>query len=259
MEHRLEIVQSDLKFPIVFFNHRFTKDKIVKLHFHEEIEIVYVVDGKLEVTISQEKKTYHSGEIFVINRGLLHSIEFIHENNHIYTYLLNTKVFSSFNIDISNLDFLSPKDLDIFLQFSNYPTLLPIQKHIAMYQVYDELLKNSVKIESSRKKNRKIDEVMTYINAHYNEEIQLIDIAEHFHFHPNYLSRLFKEETSLSLYNYLQRVRMKHAYQDVLYTSNHLLDIAYQHGFTNIKSFNRLFKELYGCTPSHYRKLRNDQ
>lgn len=258
MGHRLEINQSDIKFPIVFFNHFFTKEKTVKLHFHEEIEIVYVVDGELEITVNQETKNYQSGEVFIINQGLLHSIIFKQENNHIYTYLLNTNVFSSYNINISNLVFNKPKNLDVFLQFSNYQIWTPLQKHIAMYQVYDELLKNSVRIENNKKKHSKINEVIAYVNAHYDEEMQLIDIAEHFNLHPNYLSRLFKKETSLSLHHYLQRVRMNHAYQDVLYTSDHLLDIAYQHGFTNIKSFNRLFKEIYGCTPSQYRKLKND-
>ena len=52
------------------------------------------------------------------------------------------------------------------------------------------------------------------IEKRYNQDLTLEIIAEQFHFHPNSLSRLFKRQTTISFYQYLQKIRLKHAYYD---------------------------------------------
>ena len=47
MDHHLEIVKTNIKYPIVFYNHQFNKSRPVSSHYHQDIEVVYVVSGKL--------------------------------------------------------------------------------------------------------------------------------------------------------------------------------------------------------------------
>ena len=95
------------------------------------------------------------------------------------------------------------------------------------------------------------------IEKRYNQDLTLEIIAEQFHFHPNSLSRLFKRQTTISFYQYLQKIRLKHAYYDLTHTNMKIIDIALNHGFKNVKSFENVFKKEYHTTPTKYRKVNN--
>ena len=73
----------------------------------------------------------------------------------------------------------------------------------------------------------------------------------------NSLSRLFKRQTTISFYQYLQKIRLKHAYYDLIHTNMKIIDIALNHGFKNVKSFENVFKKEYHTTPTKYRKVNN--
>ena len=55
MDHHLEIVKTNIKYPIVFYNHQFNKSRPVSSHYHQDIEVVYVVSGKVEACIDGKK------------------------------------------------------------------------------------------------------------------------------------------------------------------------------------------------------------
>ena len=51
MNHHIEVVNSNTKYPIIFYNHFFNQNRPVTSHFHKDIEVVYIVSGKLEAYI----------------------------------------------------------------------------------------------------------------------------------------------------------------------------------------------------------------
>ncbi|WP_270180695.1 helix-turn-helix domain-containing protein [Alkalihalobacillus sp. CinArs1] len=70
-------------------------------------------------------------------------------------------------------------------------------------------------------------------------------------------AHVFKETYGISPYSWLQLYRLIRS-QEALYHSNDtILEIALQSGFTNLSSYNKLFKKLYGRTPSHFRLHRH--
>ena len=95
------------------------------------------------------------------------------------------------------------------------------------------------------------------IEKRYNQDLTLEIIAEQFHFHPNSLIRYFKKQTGTTFYQYLQKIRLKHAYYDLIHTNMKIIDIALNHGFKNVKSFENVFKKEYHTTPTKYRKVNN--
>ena len=257
MGHYLEVNYTDLKYPIIFFYHFFSKGRDIRNHFHQEIEIIYVQNGKLRVSVEGENYDYQTVDIILIPSNAVHAIQFENVDNHIFTYLLSLEVFKQYQIDIEALCFkLDKENIDkaVFQTFETYQDMSSLKKHIVMYQVYEKILKYSHKSNPHSQTHTIIDDVISYIQKHYNQDLSLEILAEQFHFHPNYLSRRFKKRTSMSLHRYLLRVRMNHAYQDIVYTKDNIVDIVYRHGFKQLRSFNRLFKEMYGCTPSKYRK-----
>lgn len=95
---------------------------------------------------------------------------------------------------------------------------------------------------------------MVYIRTHYKERITLQDLADHVHLHPNYLCALFKSRTGRTPFEYVDRVRVRHAYRLLQSTHLPVTEIAETCGFQSISFFSRKFKDILGCSPSQYRK-----
>ena len=53
MNHHIEVVNSNIKYPIIFYNHFFNQNRPVTSHFHKDVEVVYIVSGKLEAYIKE--------------------------------------------------------------------------------------------------------------------------------------------------------------------------------------------------------------
>jgi len=97
---------------------------------------------------------------------------------------------------------------------------------------------------------------VAYMNSHFTENISLTSTAKAVGIHPVTLSRLFSEKFKSSFSGYLGYLRCSHGARLLQNTGDSCAQIAYRSGFGSIRSFNRAFRELYGITPTEYRKLR---
>lgn len=109
---------------------------------------------------------------------------------------------------------------------------------------------NSVMRES---KSRRIGAICQYIEANYNHEISLSEIASQIGMSESAASHFFKKRTNRSFISYLNDVRIGHASKMLIETTNSIAEISYMCGFANISNFNRLFKKAKEQTPSEYR------
>lgn len=85
MDHHLEIVKTNIKYPIVFYNHQFNKSRPVSSHYHQDIEVVYVVSGKVEACIDGKKEIFYQGEMLLLTHIVY--INSIFLNLHIYIHI----------------------------------------------------------------------------------------------------------------------------------------------------------------------------
>ena len=97
--------------------------------------------------------------------------------------------------------------------------------------------------------------VFDYVNAHYAEKITLDTAAAVAGFSKFYFSRIFSQYTNLPFSQYLLNRRIAVASKLLYSTDQRLLDIAIQSGFSSLSTFNRVFKNCHGCTPTEYRML----
>lgn len=100
-----------------------------------------------------------------------------------------------------------------------------------------------------------IKSIMSYIDSHFTEELQLSTIANQFNLSIGYLSYLIKKETGNTYSNYVTTKRIALARELLLDNSLSVQEIVEQVGYKDYFNFNKLFKKHVGLTPSKFRKL----
>lgn len=112
-------------------------------------------------------------------------------------------------------------------------------------------------LRSSGERNRAaeaIAKVRAYIELHLHEDLSLVRLADHIHFNPSYLSRLFKQESGVNLSDYIEAARIERAKQLLRTDGLKVLEIGARVGYEASQSFTRFFKKATGVTPQEYRE-----
>ncbi|SEO90635.1 response regulator [Paenibacillus sp. OV219] len=99
-----------------------------------------------------------------------------------------------------------------------------------------------------------IYEIKKYVETHYQREISLQDIANHFYLSREYISRKFKQELGENLSDYIGRIRIAKAQRLLENPNMRVVQIAQMVGYQDEKYFSKVFKKLTGMTPNEYRK-----
>lgn len=102
---------------------------------------------------------------------------------------------------------------------------------------------------------KEIKKAMNYIENNLKKEIRTEDIADSAGFSKYHFQRVFKRETGLNLYEYIQKRRLAEASSLLRNTNVRILDIAVYLCFESQEAFTRAFKKVYGLPPGQYRKV----
>ncbi len=94
---------------------------------------------------------------------------------------------------------------------------------------------------------------MKYIEEHYREDLTVDKICQEVSFSKYYFCKLFKENTGMTLYQYLIQYRVNKSKELLTYSKLSIHAIALDVGFKNTLSYSRCFKQYNQMTPSEYR------
>lgn len=99
------------------------------------------------------------------------------------------------------------------------------------------------------------NEVLSFINQNYsNPELSVQSLEKELNVNKNKVGELIKKESNLSFKQYLNSIRMLEAKRLLSETDMSISEIAYQIGYSNVSHFNRVFKNVEGCSPSSYKE-----
>jgi AraC-like DNA-binding protein len=102
--------------------------------------------------------------------------------------------------------------------------------------------------------NERLEQILSFIFKNFDKpNITLDDAAGEAALSKFHFTRFLKEQTGQSFHSYLSMVRISHAVEYLVKTDTSVTDIAYQSGFSSLKTFNRVFKTYTGKNPSQYR------
>lgn len=264
-----------------YFMHNPKKAFHIPVHWHDEVEIIYIKKGSITIYIGEEVFPASAGDLFFVNSGELHFMESDDMGVEYYT-LLFPLAFLSFQME-------DDLEQEIFLPLRQKKLLLPVhlkefesekymtnlireiidvndEKEIG-YQLRTkilllELLEGLLKENGFRQGNFTNTtgmqrELLAYIQNHYTEKISLSMLAQQFHLSEKYISWYFKEHFSISFMQYVSHLRMTRAKDLLLTTEFSVTEVALSSGYPSVNLFIRSFKEMHGATPLQYRKQTN--
>lgn len=100
-----------------------------------------------------------------------------------------------------------------------------------------------------------VDKVKQYIKENIHKyRLTREDIANHVYFNPDYLARIFKQETGISISEYMIAQRMELAKRLLIRTNLSISDISLECGYSNFSYFSTLFRKMNDYSPNDYRK-----
>ncbi|MGN0375666.1 MAG: helix-turn-helix domain-containing protein [Butyrivibrio sp.] len=255
----------------------------VPIHWHNEMEIIYIKKGKGTVILDFESHYVESGDIIVVIPGQTHGISQLkpysmeYENIIFNTDMLIAKysdgVDTSYFIPLltGNVLFnhIISKDEPHYANIAgcldradrlcshNFPKgyEMAIKGYLfeffyELYGITDEY--TGEKTDSSKNLD-KIKEVIKYTEKNYRKPISIDEIAAVCNFSSSHFMKYFKKIMGTSFIDYLNDYRLSMASRLLLSSSDSILEIAAECGYENLSYFNRLFKKKYGLTPSAYR------
>lgn len=257
------------------------KDAIVELnfvtqtdqyiHFHQNIDLIYLLEGKLEVIIEGENFFLQSNDFIMINRYKKHSYhaeeevlfaKFLLSYSEMNDWLKTEHILFWCNTVIDRRDAYDKVRVliqKIFRQFFSNSREDKIYLESLYYQLLYTLITNfiigpnDIRYIDQVGENNRSQEIMNYINQNFDKEVSLKKLSEYLYLSNAYLSRYIKKELGLSFIELVNRVRLSHALEDLLYSDESVLKIAMKNGFANVASFNKVFKNEYHMTPMDFR------
>lgn len=258
-----------------------------KEHIHNEFEIFIVLKGSGIAKIKNKSYSIKEGDIFLINSGEVHSymrdplytldVEdtndvplflFVQISNHClreYFPQIRTTIFNSCNLR----DYLSDAEansmINLLVQsakiyFMEEPLYqLNVLSNVAKVlvscykQVPHEIISEAQKT-NLKQKNLRVERIISYIDANFETQIRLQDLAEQENLSPTHFSHLFTSLFGVTFQNYVNIKRMEQCIRLMPNKEKTLLEISYESGFSDPKYMNRMFIKHFGYTPKEYRK-----
>ncbi len=123
----------------------------------------------------------------------------------------------------------------------------------AVEDMINEIMKNIVRNENLLQKNT-IVKIREYVDENYCNDISLQSIAQTFYLNKEYISRAYKKKYNINIMTYLRDLKLKKALE-LLNGDVKVQDVAMAVGFKDFNYFSKIFKSVYGTTPTQYTNL----
>jgi len=251
------------------------------IHWHTAMEIIMPIEEHYKVVLNKVTYNLNAGDILMIPPGELHEL---------YAPKIGSRIILQFDFSIiGNLKGFSsiyPILLQPYLLTSNNSPDIYKELELLLISIKDEYITNNplseasiyskiiqffvltarkymntsnlfpdLKISKQKEYIDKFNLIFDYINDNLSEDITLDKIANIAGFSKFHFSRIFKQFTNLSFYDYLSQQRIKKAENLLLNPKLTITEVAMQSGFTSISTFNRVFKSAKECTPTQFKNL----
>jgi AraC-like DNA-binding protein len=278
----LEYVQPTQGLSIrVHYNQETQLCAMKSWHYHPEIELVCIPQGKGRLYIGNQLFSYENGVIILLNSNIPHtSFDYGYEGETYEEYVVQISPdqlnillegFEEFE-QVKKLIHVAKEGIVFPLTTDNQvfrdkcralPMAHALKKWLLFIEVLDELSQVDYTILGVASGNNlhpiqaeRIQKVFDYIAQHFTQPISSQVVADWLNLTDSSFCRFFQKHTQKTFKQVLNEYRINHACKLLAFSEKSIELIAYESGYSSQSFFNRVFKEIRQITPLAYRRSR---
>ncbi|KLE15877.1 helix-turn-helix domain-containing protein [Clostridium sp. C8] len=247
------------------------------IHWHNSIEILYVLRGSININIDTDSFELLEKELEIINVDEAHRI-YSEKDNKVLIFHIDPYFFEKYYKDINNIFFYTNSTDDGAQEGEEYDLLRTFlakllcecvqkiddfDKEIEsilvdlLYHLINNFHYLTYEKEELKEKTEQLaryHRISKYIFNNYDSNITLQEIAKKEFLSPHYLSHEIKYATGYSFTDLVNLTRVEESVKLLLDSDLSISDISDEVGFSHVRYLNKNFKNYYGCTPLQFRK-----
>jgi xylan 1,4-beta-xylosidase len=273
MRHKYEFIELQENLPFKMF---INSVDYIPFHWHKEIELIFVVQGSIELIVESQRYVLNERDFIVINSMNVHKIDKTDSENVLLTLQIDLDLTNHFIPDLEKVIFhcnsqdteqqeaydvirryLAQMAWELNKRVKGYRSDLVGILYLLighLFRSFPHEMKDAEMIMSNNHDMERLSRIIQYIDENYMRKLSLNEMAEREHLNFYYFSHFFKDKIGLSFKKYLTLIRLDKAASQLIETDKSILDISFDCGFANNKAFNKSFKDKFGMTPTVYRQ-----
>jgi len=257
---------------------------IVPLHYHPEIEIMYIMQGRGTRVVGDSVESFSSGDFVLVGSNTPHvwksNKEHYEERDDLFAECLvlfiPPKTLGDEILPIPEMSAITKMLEDgkrgIKFKKDEAAGLREMMVDIYSLQGMDRMLKvvellhkmsqckhthylSSIGYESNfeHRDFDRLSRCVEYLLQHYDQKIELETLADLANLTPNSFCRYFKKRTTKTFSEFLTELRLGKACQLLMESDKTISQIAFESGFSSLSNFNDQFKKFKHESPRKYR------
>ena len=284
---------GNLEFPITVYPVTLSKMylKLIRWHWHPEIEMIYILDGRVEALVDDDSVILSPGQGIFVNQNVLHAFHLVEDYDAVFfSVVFHPAMIFGYGSVAMSVKYLSPilenPQMKYLILGNDDPYTAPLIDYMkqirdsyfkedfgyelickaAVCNLWNALLKvprneSATVLKSKRIVNdeQRIKDAILYIENHFAEPITLDDIACSIHISKSECCRCFQRVLRQTPFEYLLKYRIFHAAKLIQHqdeNADSISNLAITVGFGNISYFNKVFKRYLHMTPTEYKRER---
>lgn len=269
-----EIVVPDNNLPAWIYLHEQNQSSYIEPHWHSSVEISYTIRGSIaNFFIAGHSHVTRAGRILVVNSADLHSIRTFHDPHQeakaltvIFPYRIIKRYYPAIHEYKFSVNLLSEEEQARNKAYSLLQKKLDklaslyhvednLRKTILLLEILELLLENflverdmTVSDKQDSKQKERLTDIKSYIEDNYKADIDLDDIANYCYLSKEHLARFFKQHMDITVFQYLNYIRAKHAFPLLIEGKMTATQVAFECGFSGLRTLDRALLKNYGQT-----------
>ncbi|PFO01482.1 hypothetical protein COJ85_17365 [Bacillus sp. AFS076308] len=271
MKYPYESVVINEEVPMLML---MTSVRYVAMHWHDRIEFLFVLRGRIQVVVGGEEFSLQENDLLLINSNVVHGVDASEDNRVLLLQIplsFIKKWYQDIEMELFHCQSLQNEDQEKFngIRLLMVNLMLTLRKKELGYEikihsllldiVYNLISKFRVGDQKQINRNsskdiERLTRITNYIQKNYMHPITLNEIAENEELTVPYLSRYFQQHMGQPFIKYLNGIRLEQAVKYLLDTNWPVIQIAMESGFSSLNTFHKLFKDTFHTTPYQFRK-----
>lgn len=241
-----------------------TPSKHTALHWHDDTEIIYAVDGKTSVFVEGKAYMLSPGELVLVGSKKIHRILDAGEGGTHYALIIPNTLCKNIGFESAAYDLEKPIAdekaaelvITIVKEMAEKNEYYQDAVKIAVSSLFLYIMRKHEKgqIPSSEKSkkgmHKVVKETIEHIKQNIYKSISVDELAQMFGLSKFYYCREFKKITGYTIVNYINLQKCMKARNLILSSEYKIKEIAQMTGFENMSYFSRTYKKYMGCLPS---------